>query len=402
MTNEKWDAIVVGGRCAGALTALCLARGGMRVLVLERGAPGTDTLSTHALMRTGTHQLQRWGVLHRLVASGAPVIRSTTFHYAAEPTTVPIHPRGDVPGLIAPRRYVLDTVLLDAARSAGVRVDFGARVCGLRWDARGRVAGVVVKTRQGVEESHAAGFVIGADGARSTVASLVGAGHSRVGRFCAATLYAYVADLRAAWPGPDGYHWFFGPRASASLIPTNDGLTCLAASVPASSPESQMLPTVGAAYFRWLEGISPALADGVAQGKVVGKFRRFAGTRGFMRNCQGPGWALVGDASAFRDPATAHGISDALRDAELLAAALLVGSAEALGEYERLRDEISTPLFDVTDRIASFQWTLDELRTLHTELSAHMKRELRELESYQRQVADPLFGRAARCSVRCA
>ena len=38
-----------------------------------------------------------------------------------------------------------------------------------------------------------------------------------------------------------------------------------------------------------------------------------------VREAAGPGWALVGDASEHRDPITGHGITDAFRDAELLA-----------------------------------------------------------------------------------
>ena len=56
--NRNWDAIVVGARMAGAATALLLlARGGLRVLCVDRSRCGSDTLSTHALMRGGSLQL---------------------------------------------------------------------------------------------------------------------------------------------------------------------------------------------------------------------------------------------------------------------------------------------------------------------------------------------------------
>ena len=95
----------------------------------------------------------------------------------------------------------------------------------------------------------------------------------------------------------------------------------------------------------------------------------------------GPGWALVGDAGYFKDPITAHGITDALRDAELLARAALEGTAEAFEAYQRTRDELSGHLIDVTDRIASLDWDLDELRGLHRELSRAMGPEVEYLGS---------------------
>jgi flavin-dependent dehydrogenase len=56
---QHYDVIIAGARCAGAATALLLARQGARVLVLDRSRYGTDTLSTHALMRGAVVQLHR-------------------------------------------------------------------------------------------------------------------------------------------------------------------------------------------------------------------------------------------------------------------------------------------------------------------------------------------------------
>ena len=61
--RADYDAVVVGARCAGSATALLMARAGLRVLLLDRVHPARDTLSTHALMRGGVLQLDRWGLL---------------------------------------------------------------------------------------------------------------------------------------------------------------------------------------------------------------------------------------------------------------------------------------------------------------------------------------------------
>src|SRR5678815_3512178 len=105
--SVDFDVVVVGARCAGAATALLLARRGLRVLAIDRGRYGSDTVSTHALMRAGVVQLSRWGVLEGIKAAATPVVRSTSFHYGDEVVAVPIKPQHDIDGLYAPRRTCL-------------------------------------------------------------------------------------------------------------------------------------------------------------------------------------------------------------------------------------------------------------------------------------------------------
>jgi flavin-dependent dehydrogenase len=129
-------------------------------------------------------------------------------------------------------------------------------------------------------------------------------------------------------------------------------------------------------YHRVLTECAPDLTAEVARAERAGRLMAFAGVEGFLRQSWGPGWALVGDAAYFKDPLTAHGISDALRDAELLARAVVRGSDEALADYQTTRDELSLGLFEVTDAIASFDWSIDEVKRLHIDLSREMNREV--------------------------
>ena len=93
------------------------------------------------------------------------------------------------------------------------------------------------------------------------------------------------------------------------------------------------------------------------------------------RQASGPGWALVGDAGYFKDPITAHGITDALRDAEILARAVAAGGPEAVRRYQAERDELSLRLFRVTGRMASFDWTADQIGEYLLELGEAMAEE---------------------------
>ena len=139
-----WDVIVVGARVAGSATAMLLARAGLRVLVVDRARRGSDTMSTHALMRGGTLQLQRWGVLDAVIAAGTPPVRRTVFHYGDEAVPVTLRPASGVAALYAPRRTILDSLLADEAARAGATVTFGTTVTGLVRE-QDRIAGVVLR-----------------------------------------------------------------------------------------------------------------------------------------------------------------------------------------------------------------------------------------------------------------
>jgi flavin-dependent dehydrogenase len=134
-----------------------------------------------------------------------------------------------------------------------------------------------------------------------------------------------------------------------------------------------------AAFRTILHEADPALAASVAGSETNEPLWVFAGRRGFLRQAFGPGWALVGDAGYFKDPLTAHGITDALRDAELLANAATAGRVAAFEDYAATRDALSIPLFEVSDAIASLDWDLDQIKALHQTLNLAMKREVEHL-----------------------
>jgi len=373
-TQTQYDAVIVGARCAGAATAMLLARRGMSVLLFDRDRRGADTLSTLALMRAGVLQLHRWDLLDPVRSQGTPAIRSTSFVYGDDVITVPIKPRDGVDALYAPRRTVLDTLLADAASAAGTDVRYGPRLADLVRDSEGRVTGVVLEERGGSRQRVGAGIVIGADGLRSTVAREVNAATYRQGRHSCGVVYAFWRGLENI-----GSRWHYRPGESAGVIPTNDDNTCIFIAVPSARFHDEIKTDMEAGYRRVLAECAPALARELAAAAPSERFRGFPGQRGFMRQSHGPGWALVGDAGYFKDPITAHGISDALRDAELLARAVEQGSDRALAEYQSTRDELSGELFEVTDAVAGFEWNLDELKPLHLSLSRAMNHEVEAL-----------------------
>jgi flavin-dependent dehydrogenase len=371
--SSRYDAVVIGARCAGAATAMLLARAGQRVLMVDRGRYGTDTLSTHALMRGAVVQLDRWNVLPAVIAAGTTPVRQATFFYGDESVTVPIAPRDGIEALYAPRRFVLDRLLVDAASHAGADVVYGVRIRALERSETGRVIGVELEDESGSAHRVASRIVVGADGLRSTVARLVNAPIYREGRHATGGMYGHWSGLDV-----DGYGWYFVPGLSAAAIPTNDDQACVSLSVPSSEFGRLFSHDRNAAFLELLSQVAPALAEQV---RLAGPapLHGFPGQVGFLRRAHGPGWALVGDAGYFKDPLTAHGITDALRDAELLAHAIDAGSDEALADYQEQRDAASVDLFETTDAIASFAWNLTDVRVLHEALAKTMSREVKQL-----------------------
>jgi flavin-dependent dehydrogenase len=368
--NPWYDVIIVGARCAGAATALLLAKAGMRVLAIDRDGYGSDTLSTHALMRPAVMQLWRWGLLEPLIHGGTPVIATTTFHYGEEEVTIPIRPEPAIAGLVAPRRTVLDRLLVDAARRAGATIRHDVAVQDLDMDAHGRVRGVFVKDADGRLRTLAAGHVVGADGLWSMVARKVQATPVVRGRTSVAHIFGYAAQ-----PELSGYHWYFRPGVSGALIPTNDGLACIVVSVPTARFDSDFRGNLAPGRLAALMALGPDLARHAAAHDVE-RLKAFRGTPGILRQAHGSGWSLVGDAGFFRDPLTSHGISDALRDAEGAALAILSGSEAALARFQDERDSLALPVLEATDAISSFDWSLGELPALHKQFSEAMKAEI--------------------------
>lgn len=379
----SYDVMIVGGRVAGASTALLLARAGVRVGLVDRSSYGSDTLSTHGFARAGVLQLSRWGLLDRVVGAGTPPIRATLFHYPGEePVRVSIRPSAGVDALYAPRRRVLDRILVDAALDAGVEVFHETTVTGLLRDTAGRVTGVRTVNRRGRPATLRSRITVGADGIRSVVAGQAGAPVVRQGQAASAVLYRYVGGLEV-----DAYEWAYGTGAVAGLFPTNDDLACV---FVATTPERMhIVRQDGAetAFSSLLGQAGSALPDRVGAAKAASRLHGWRGVPGYVRRSWGPGWALVGDAGYFKDPITAHGMSDAVRDAELLADALLellsggVAERVALARYQATRDRLSDGFMTATEAVAAYDWDFEGIRAVLRQVSSAMSDEVDYLEA---------------------
>jgi flavin-dependent dehydrogenase len=367
---RRYDAIIAGARCAGAATAMLLARGGARVLLVDWDRPGTDTISTHMLTRGGLMQLDDWGLLDKIIAAGTPAIRRASFFYDGAPVHIDVKPGNGLDALYAPRRTLLDRVMAEAAVQAGVELHYGVGLTGVTRDAQGRVTGAILNTGSETTTTVHASIVVGADGRRSSAARHFGAKTQRQSEHATATVYAYANGI----DNPDS-RLFWAPGRTVGSVPTNDGQHCIYATLPRERFLLETRPDPGASLRSLVRQTAPALAQELDSATIETRPICFVGQRGHLREAAGAGWALVGDAGYFKDPITAHGITDSFRDAAQLARAVLRGSQAALGDYSQTRNSRSAGLFAVTDAIAALDWDMDQLRALHDRLGKIMKQE---------------------------
>jgi 2-polyprenyl-6-methoxyphenol hydroxylase-like FAD-dependent oxidoreductase len=342
-----YDVIIVGARCAGAATGMLLARAGHRVLLVDRAMfPSDMRLSNHLLWPPGVAALKRWGLLDELIGTGCPPITSGSMDLGPFRLTGGFLPTADgVAEAYAPRRRVLDRILVEAATRAGADLWDGCAVDELIVDGRavtgvrGRSGGRGVTGRGAV--------VVGADGMRSTVARLVDAPTYLARPARQGTYFSYWSGVPVS-----GSTLYSRPYRSVVAFPTHDDLTVVSVSWPVDEFRAARADIAGS-YHRTIAEVAPELAERLSGGR---REERWVGAAvpGRFRRPFGAGWALVGDAGYLKDPCTAQGMTDAFQHAELLADALDAGLRgecaldDTLADYQRRRDAAVLPMYEFT------------------------------------------------------
>lgn len=347
-----YDLIIVGARVAGAAAAALLAQQGANVLLLERSTFPAPTVSCPVLFGNSLAVFDRIGVLDAVEALGAPKIR----HYGTR------MPDFDLVAQLPPyqgrdyaysiRRERLDAAVLERVRTypnVTVRENFTVRSL---VHAEGRVVGVRGAQGHGPLETIYATGVIGADGKRSLVAREVSAQQydSVPGATC--IFYAYYRNFtQLAMPSAISYPCPDQNVALGVLVfDADDDLTVVSVGAPADQFDRLRKDPEAAMEQAWRS--IPELARRGAAAERVSPVMGQAMVDSFYRQSFGPGWALIGDAGHYVDPITGQGINNALRSAELLAAAWgetrrRSSWVQAMAGYQRLRDRETRPMFNM-------------------------------------------------------
>lgn len=338
--DRPYDAIIVGARCAGAPLAILLARAGLSVGLVDRATFPSDTLSTHVFQNEGVAVLDRLGVLDAVRSSGAPWLEAIDLRVESLEVQHRLPRRPGDPGpWVCVRRPALDDALVSAAAEAGADVLTGQAVTDLV-DAGGRASGVATKGDHG-EVVLSAPLVVGADGRNSVVARHTGARAYNLIPSQRIGCWGYYEGAVRSDPATVLLHRW--DEEAVLACPTDGGLHLVAVLPPLERRESYRDDPDAA--FDADVARCPALAPVLDGAKRVGPLRRMMRWTGYLRESAGPGWVLVGDAGHFKDPTPGQGISDALRQAEKLAPAIVAGldgSAdldESLTAWWRWRDD---------------------------------------------------------------
>lgn len=352
MLNTTYEAIVVGARVAGAPTAMLLARKGYRVLLVDKAAFPSDTISTHNLTLAAMASLKRWGLYETIAATDCPPVDRVLFDIEGLVLEGWDGPFEGIERMYNVRRTELDHILVTAAQEAGADVRQGFSVDELIIED-GVCRGIRGRSRNGEMLIARAPIVVGADGRHSRVAAAMGAAEYNTAPSKTFTYYSYYTGLDT-----QGRMEFYD-RGGATIVaqPTSGNLAMVAVIQPIA-----LFKQCRANVEAEIDAVLRRAPEFHARLQAATRVERMLGSADVptgMRVPYGPGFALVGDAGVHVDPTMGQGITNAFRDAELLAEAIDTGLRgekpmdEALAAFHQARDEAVLPMFELINEMIS-------------------------------------------------
>jgi len=394
-TNTDFDVIIVGARIAGCAAAIEFAKGGQRVLLLDRGRFPSDTLSTHFMNPRGMTYLKTLGVLDSILSStpafnyldvavddfdlgGSTDLEALKrrFNKVHKNRTFELETR-----YACIRRTLLDTTLQKRATELGVEVRTGFNVEDLLTE-NGKVVGVMGTDSNGKSLRIKGKLIVGADGRKSKIANLLGAENHEEKNACTFACYTYFSDLDLEFGKLKRRN-----RIAYAAVPTTDGLTMVLVYGP-STFFNEFKRNKEKNFLKAIKQIDPAFFSQLAKAKRVEPFYATDDQAAFMRKPSSMNVPLIGDASLFKDQCTASGMMYALRDGFLLAEYLipfLQGKAaliEELRAFEETRYIDSHRYYDFTCSQAEMNPVRDDEIELYEAISRDLKERNRFVGTY--------------------
>ncbi|HKY57158.1 MAG TPA: NAD(P)/FAD-dependent oxidoreductase [Aeromicrobium sp.] len=335
-TDQTFDAVVIGARCAGSGAAIALGRAGRRVLMIDRAKFPSDTLSTHVNFPSAVAEIQALGALDRVLECDPPKCHQGMVEADGVRCLSPWQPVDGIDyGICVPRIHFDDALVRTAVEDCGVELREKTALVDLIWE-KGRVVGALLRGPDGVDYEVRSKLLVGADGRRSTVARLVGSERpyrgSNNNRACA---FFYMDDPKVGTEWRDRLIQLrMGPTHALIFPCPDDRVLCLFMGPREDIPRFRADPEA-----MWQEMLreNPAVAERLGGATNISKLRSTADNPAYFRASSGPGWILAGDAGHFKDPIIGQGMRDAMRFGRLWgeAAAPVIDDPRALDRAMR-------------------------------------------------------------------
>ncbi|MGB7341761.1 MAG: NAD(P)/FAD-dependent oxidoreductase [Phototrophicaceae bacterium] len=329
MTTSHYDAIIIGGRPAGASLALRLAKGDLNVLVVDRATfpskpavPSMPLILPHTLL-----MLEELGISEDVVAAaGAKLVRlqlEMNGHFAVE-IDFKKAMEGDnrPPYFYSIKRDPFDNAIweyLHHDNRITAKQDFG--VSKLLKDDAGKVTGI-----EGANgEQYTADVVVGADGRYSFVGSQMKAEpFNEVDTHNTDFYFAYwqggtydhadAMHTMHIYSSLQGYQYL--------IFPVGDGQVAVSIQMVRDSLPKDASQSIDDYYLEQLKKY-PTLWNQIKDAEQISPVYGMKNIRNGYREVGGDGWALVGDAAHFKDSIDGQGIYDALLGSSILAPYIL-------------------------------------------------------------------------------
>ena len=347
-----YDAIVIGSRCAGAPTAMLLARPAAGSWS-STGPPSRATSSPATPSSPPAWPACSAGACStRSAPPACPFTATVRFDFGPvvlEGEPVPVDGISDA---VCIRRTILDTLLTAEAADAGAEVRQGFTVQELLWED-GRVVGIRGRDATGATVEERAHIVIGADGARSFVARAVGAPTYNEVPATTVNVYSYFRGLDL-----DAIELYVRPGRFFVATPTNDGLAFVNQTVPAHEAD-RYRGRMADAFAETLAEV-PHLADRLAAGRArralpVGAARRRVLPH--ARPVPAGRWSATPATTSTRSPprgCSTPSATPSCSPTPSTAASSGDLSGELLG-YQRARDTAAMPMYELTASLANVE-----------------------------------------------
>lgn len=319
--KNQYDVIIVGGRIAGAASAYELSKKGYKVLIIERSQFPSDTLSTHNFFNNSLIMLKEMGVLGKLLATGTPTYKRAFIQFDHEVIDGNFPEVEGEANCLCIRRPYLDQILFyHAKQQENVTAVQKLRVTDVIHED-GAIKGIHAIDHCGKMHEYRAKLVIGADGRNSTIRKKV---NSEIWKSVPTDFASYVGYVKDFTQNGERCAEFYKIKDKLIIaFPTSDGMHVIGIMFPLEDKEwMERFKSKPEEAFRSLVDIgfkNTHLPRRLQAASFVGPIKGLLGYNNDWYNGMGNGWALVGDALSFKDPAVGQGMHDALFGARILA-----------------------------------------------------------------------------------